>query len=88
MKKQLFIAMAALIIVASHPVSTRAADQMGASPGDVSAAKAASRTRTGQRVPNPRALGPNETGSIQRRTSSDQRNDVISRGICIGCSPQ
>ena len=88
MRARLPIAMVMLITVASHPCLAQASDQMGASRDHVSGAKASSRTRTGQRVPSPSALGPNETGSIQRRTPSDQRNDAISRGICIGCSPR
>jgi hypothetical protein len=37
-------------------------------------------------VPNPGALGPSETGSIERRDAIEERNDAITRGICIGCS--
>ena len=86
MRTRLLITMAALMSVISYPVLAQDADQMGAGRGRASAARPSGRVHTGQRVPKPSAFGPNETGSIQRRTPSDQRNDVISRGICIGCS--
>jgi hypothetical protein len=59
--------------------------QTGTGGGPDTAAKAPHTAATGQTVPNPSALGPNETGSIERRDAVEQRNDAITRGICIGC---
>lgn len=80
--------MAALLGAASYSALAQDLDQTGAGRGRASAAGVPSGAHTGQRVPNPNVLGPNETGSIRRRTPSDRRDDAISRGICIGCSPQ
>ena len=65
----------------AQPVS-----QTGTGGGPATAAKAPHTAATGQTVPNPGALGPNETGSIARRDPTEQHNDAITRGICIGCT--
>ncbi|KAA0124903.1 hypothetical protein CIW48_06155 [Methylobacterium sp. P1-11] len=80
--------MAALLGVASYSALAQDMDQTGSGRGRASAAGVSSGAHAGRRVPHPNVLGPNETGSIQRRTPSDRRDDAISRGICIGCSPQ
>jgi hypothetical protein len=82
MHARLLITLAALASVAAYPVLAQDGDQGRTGRSRASAARA----QTGQTVPNPSALGPNETGSIQRRTPSEQRNDTITKGICIGCS--
>ena len=86
MRARMLITMATLMSVASCPVLAQDADQMEAGQGRTSAARAPNGVHTGQRVPNPSALGPNETGSIQRRTRNDEQIDTITKGICIGCS--
>lgn len=48
-------------------------------------ARARFTTATGQTVPRPSSLDPEETGSIKRRSRWDEREDAITRGICIGC---
>jgi hypothetical protein len=60
--------------------------ETGTGGGPASTAKAPHTTATGQTVPNPGALNPSETGSIDRRSTNEERNDAITRGICIGCS--
>lgn len=84
MRIRLLITLAALASVAAYPVLAQDRDQGQTGKGRASAARA----QTGQAVPNPSALGPNETGSIQRRTAGEERNDTITKGICIGCSPR
>ena len=86
MRTPLRVAMTTLISVASYPALAQDMDQMGTGRGRVSAEGAPGMVHTGRRVPNPSVLGPKETGSIQRRTQNDQRNDTIAKGICIGCS--
>ncbi len=81
-------AMVALLGAASYSALAQDLDQTGSGRGRASAAGVSSGAHTGLRVPHPNVLGPNETGSIRRRTSSDRRDDAISSGICIGCSPQ
>jgi hypothetical protein len=86
MRTPQMIAMATLICVASYPALAQDMDQMGTGRGRASAEGAPGMVHTGRRAPNPSVLGPKETGSIQRRTPNDQRNDTITKGICIGCS--
>jgi hypothetical protein len=80
--------MAGLLGAASYSALAQDLDQTGSGRGRASAAGVSSGAHTGQRVPHPNVLGPNETGSIRRRTPSEWRDDAISSGICIGCSPQ
>jgi hypothetical protein len=88
MRTELLIMLAVLMSAAAYPVFAQDMDQMGTGSGRASPGGSPGMVHTGQRVPNPRALGPKETGSIQRRTQNDQRNDTITKGICIGCSPR
>jgi hypothetical protein len=86
MRTPLLIAVATLISVASYPALAQGMDQMETGRGGASAEGAPGMVHTRRRVPHPSVLGPQETGSIQRRTQNDQRNDTITKGICIGCS--
>lgn len=86
MRTPLLIAVATLISVASYPALAQGMDQMGTGRGGASAEGAPGMVHTGRRAPHPSVLGPQETGSILRRTQNDQRNDTITEGICIGCS--
>jgi hypothetical protein len=80
------IAMATVLTLAVVPALAQPASQTGTGGGPDTAAKAPHTAATGQTVPNASAFGPNETGSIERRSAAEQRNDEITRGICIGCS--
>lgn len=86
MRTPLLIAVATLISVASYPALAQGMDQMGTGRGGTSAEGAPGMMHTRRRVPHPSVLGPQEAGSIQRRTQTDQRNDTITKGICIGRS--
>jgi hypothetical protein len=86
MHVRLLIMMTALMSVATYPVVAQDMGQTGNGGGRAAAARAPNGVHTGQRVPTPSALGPNETGSIQRRTRNDEQIDTITKGICIGCS--
>ncbi|ACL62356.1 conserved hypothetical protein [Methylobacterium nodulans ORS 2060] len=37
-------------------------------------------------MPPSRDASPATTGTIERRTPQQRRNDEISKGICIGCN--
>jgi hypothetical protein len=78
--------MATILALAAIPARAEPVSQTGTGGGPATAAKAPHTTATGQTVPNPGALGPNETGSIERRNATEERNDAITRGICIGCT--
>ena len=86
MRRSPILALAAALLLSSAPVRAEPVSQTGTGGGPATAAKAPHTTPTGQTVPNPGALGPNETGSIERRDAIEERNDAITRGICIGCS--
>ncbi|MBN4096040.1 hypothetical protein [Methylobacterium sp. OT2] len=75
---------ATLVGLASFPVLAQDLDASGAGHG-LATARSRFTTAVGQTVPRPNTLDPEETGSIQRRTRSDVREDAITRGICIGC---
>ncbi|MCJ2072531.1 hypothetical protein MKK75_27700 [Methylobacterium sp. J-030] len=85
MRAPMILAVTALIACAV-PACADPVSETGTGGGPASAAKAPHTTATGQTVPNPGALNPNETGSIDRRSTNEERNDAITRGICIGCS--
>ncbi|MEL6062227.1 MULTISPECIES: hypothetical protein [unclassified Methylobacterium] len=85
MRTPLILALTATFALAV-PAFADPVSETGTGGGPTSTAKAPHTTATGQTVPNPRALGPNETGSIDRRSTNEERNDAITRGICIGCA--
>ncbi|MCJ2115335.1 hypothetical protein MKK65_01790 [Methylobacterium sp. J-001] len=86
MRAPLKIATLVVLALGTQPGWGQSVSQTGTGGGPATAAKAPHTTATGQTVPNPRALGPNETGSIDRRSPAEQRNDAITRGICVGCA--
>ena len=86
MRMPTIFAMTAALTLASVPAFADPVSETGTGGGPASAAKAPHTTATGQTVPNPGALGPRETGSIERRSTNEERNDAITRGICIGCA--
>ncbi|MHB2211621.1 hypothetical protein [Methylobacterium sp. CM6257] len=86
MRRSKTLAMATILALAAIPARAEPVSQTGTGGGPATAAKAPHTTATGQTVPNPGALGPNETGSIERRNATEERNDAITRGICIGCT--
>lgn len=80
------LALAATLALGSVSAQADPISQTGTGGGPTTAAKAPHTAPTGQTVPNPGALNPNETGSIEKRDAVEQRNDAITRGICIGCT--
>lgn len=86
MRRSATLAMAAALTLASVTAWADPVSQTGTGGGPATTAKAPHTAATGQTVPNPGALGPNETGSIERRDAVEDRNDAITRGICIGCN--
>ncbi|MCJ2020242.1 hypothetical protein MKK84_22890 [Methylobacterium sp. E-065] len=77
----LTVSLAFAVPAFADPVS-----ETGTGGGPTTAAKAPHTAATGQTVPSPSALNPKETGSIDRRSVNEQRNDAITNGICIGCA--
>jgi hypothetical protein len=86
MRRSTPLALAAALALGAVPASADPVSQTGTGGGPASAAKAPHTTATGQTVPNPSVVNPNETGSIERRDAVEERNDAITRGICIGCA--
>ncbi|AIQ93357.1 MULTISPECIES: hypothetical protein [Methylobacterium] len=86
MRRSATLAMAATLSLASATAWADPVGRTGTGGGPDTTAKAPHTAATGQTVPNPGALGPSETGSIERRDAIEERNDAITRGICIGCS--
>ncbi|MBP1181958.1 hypothetical protein [Methylobacterium sp. PvR107] len=86
MRRSTILTLAAAFVLGAAPAFAQPISQTGTGGGPTSAAKAPHTAATGQTVPNPGALNANETGSIERRDATEQRNDAITRGICIGCS--
>ncbi|MCJ2050400.1 hypothetical protein [Methylobacterium sp. J-070] len=86
MRTSPILAIAAALALGSFAAAAEPVSQTGTGGGPSTAAKAPHTASTGQTVPNPSALNPNETGSIEQRDTLEQRNDAITRGICIGCS--
>ena len=86
MRTMTILAVSATLACAAVPAFADPASQTGTGGGPASTAKAPHTATTGQTVPNPSALNPNETGSIDRRSRNEERNDAITSGICIGCS--
>ncbi|MBE7202288.1 MAG: hypothetical protein INR70_31410 [Parafilimonas terrae] len=86
MRRSTILTLATAFVLSAAPAFAQPVSQTGTGGGPTSAAKAPHTAATGQTVPNPSALNPNETGSIERRDATEQRNDAITRGICIGCS--
>ena len=61
--------------------------ETGTGGGPASTIKAPNTTGTGQTVPKPGTLGPNETGTVTPQARREEkREDQIMKGICIGCS--
>ncbi|WP_342109212.1 hypothetical protein [Methylobacterium sp. SI9] len=85
MRTTTILALAASLAFAA-PAFADPISQTGTGGGPTSTAKAPHTTATGQTVPNPNALNPRETGSIDRRSTNEERNDAITNGICIGCA--
>ena len=85
MRTPLILALTASLAFAV-PAFADPVSETGTGGSPATAAKAPHTAATGQTVPNPSALNPNETGSIDRRSANEQRNDAITSGICIGCS--
>lgn len=84
MRRYSTLIIATLVGLASFPVLAQ--DLVGPGTGHgLTTARSRFTTAVGQTVPRPNTLDPEETGSIQRRTRSDVREDAITRGICIGC---
>lgn len=86
MRAPLKIVTVVVLALGIQPGWAQSISQTGTGGGPATAAKAPHTAATGQTVPNPSALGPSETGSIERRGPGEQRNDAITRGICIGCT--
>lgn len=79
------LAIVALMGLAPLSALAQGVDRTGTGGGPATTARAPFTTSTGQTVPRPAALDPTETGSIQRRSRLEVRNDAITQGICIGC---
>ncbi|MCJ2085972.1 hypothetical protein MKK88_08180 [Methylobacterium sp. E-005] len=86
MRTPMILALAASLTFAAVPAFADPISETGTGGGPASTAKAPHTTATGQTVPNPTALNPKETGSIDRRSTNEEHNDAITRGICIGCA--
>lgn len=86
MRMPTIFAMTAAFTLAAVPAFADPVSETGTGGGPASTAKAPHTATTGQTVPNPGALGPRETGSIEHRSTNEEHNDAITRGICIGCS--
>ncbi|GJE30749.1 hypothetical protein GCM10007888_26480 [Methylobacterium oxalidis] len=79
------------LLVSLHaplPAIAQSAAEPGTGGGPASTIRAPNTAATGQTVPRPGALNPEETDGIQRRTRQQQEDDAITKGICIGCSPR
>lgn len=85
MRTPLILALTASLAFAV-PAFADSVSETGTGGGPTTAAKAPHTAATGQTVPSPSALNPKETGSIDRRSVNEQRNDAITNGICIGCA--
>ncbi len=86
MRMSTIVVMTAALALGSVPAWADPASETGTGGGPASTAKAPHTAATGQTVPNPGALNPKETGSIDRRSVNERQDDAITRGICIGCS--
>jgi hypothetical protein len=86
MRRSPILTLTATLVLGAVPAWADPVSQTGTGGGPATAAKAPHTAATGQTVPNPSALNANETGSIERRDPVEQRNDAITRGICIGCA--
>ena len=84
MRRYSIFTIATLVGFAAFPALAQDLDGSGTGHG-LMTARFRFTTAVGQTVPRPKTLDPEETGSIQRRTRSDEREDAITRGICIGC---
>ena len=76
----------AIGLLAPLPAVAQAIDQTGKGSGPRSTVTAPYTAPTGRVVPRPKLVSPEETGSIQRRSEREQRDDTITQGICIGCA--
>ncbi|WP_267422636.1 hypothetical protein [Methylobacterium sp. GC_Met_2] len=63
-------------------------DQTGTGGGPDTTARSGNVTPTGQTRPPSRDASPTAHTDINRRTTNDAKQDAISSGICIGCSPK
>lgn len=45
-------------------------------------------TRTGQTKPPSRGASPTARSDLNQRTQNDEQQDLVTKGICIGCSPK
>ena len=76
----------ALALLAPLPALAQVSET-GTGGGPASTIKAPNTTGTGQTVPKPGALGPNETATVSPQMRREaKREDAIMKGICIGCS--
>jgi len=78
-------ALAVLFAIASLPA---AAQPEGPRTDILSTSRAGNVTATGQTKPPSRDASPASRLDLNRRSRSDDRQDDISRSICIGCSPR
>ncbi len=75
-------------LIAPLPALAQASvSETGTGGGPASTIRAPNTTGTGQTVPKPGTLGPDETGTVTpRNRQEEKREDQIMKGICIGCS--
>ncbi len=84
--RPLLPALLALGLLAPLPALAQVSET-GTGGGPASTIKAPNTAGTGQTVPKPGALGPNETGTVSPQMRREaKREDQIMKGICIGCS--
>jgi hypothetical protein len=79
-------ALAALLTLAAQaPTAQAQTARTGTGGGPLATQRAPNTTATGQTKPPSRAASPATTGSVERRTPGQRRDDAIDKGICVGC---
>jgi hypothetical protein len=78
-------ALLTLAATAQAPTAQAQTARTGTGGGPLATQRAPNTTATGQTKPPSRAASPATTGSVERRTPGQRRDDAIDKGICVGC---
>lgn len=78
---------AAWVLLGLSSVTPPVLAQDVARPGStqVASGRADHVTRNGETVPGPDRLDPKPGSGIQRRTREQERDDAVTREVCVGC---
>lgn len=79
------LGVAAIFLGLCVPLPVSGQDADGSGSNRVASGRSDYVTQTGKTVPRPDKLDLRPGSDIQRRTREQERDDAVTRGICVGC---